>query len=80
MLELALWMLFAQALLGAFDTIWHHELTVALPRCATARMELALHSARALLYGLVFAGLASSSTRSLPITPTAKKNTKFTTQ
>ena len=58
MLELALWMLFAQALLGAFDTIWHHELTVALPRCATARMELALHSARALLYGLVFAGLA----------------------
>lgn len=58
MLELALWMLFGQALLGAFDTIWHHELTVALPRCVAARTELALHSARALLYGLVFAGLA----------------------
>jgi uncharacterized protein len=58
MLELALWLLVAQALLGAFDTLWHHEVTVALPRSPTARRELALHAARALLYAVVFAGLA----------------------
>lgn len=51
-------MLIAQGLLGAIDTIYHHELTAALPRRAGARQELAIHSVRALLYCVVFASIA----------------------
>lgn len=57
-MELIFNLLIIQALMGAFDTIYHHELTVALPRCPTAGLELKIHSIRALLYGLVFFGLA----------------------
>lgn len=51
-------LLIAQGVLGAIDTIYHHELTVALPRRPGAKQELAIHAIRALLYGLVFASLA----------------------
>ncbi|WP_238947620.1 TIGR01777 family oxidoreductase [Caldimonas brevitalea] len=47
-----------QALLGAFDNLWHHELAARLPQRASARRELTLHAAREALYGLLFAGLA----------------------
>jgi len=46
-----------QALLGAFDNLWHHELAARLPQRVSARRELALHAVREALYGLVFIGL-----------------------
>lgn len=55
---LALQLMAAQGCLGAFDTLYHHELTEALPRRPGARRELAIHAARALLYALLFIGLA----------------------
>ena len=51
-------LLLAQALLGAFDNLWHHELGARLPQRASARLELALHAAREAIYGLLFIGLA----------------------
>jgi uncharacterized protein (TIGR01777 family) len=50
--------LFAQALLGAFDNLWHHELGARLPQRASARLELRLHAAREAIYGALFLGLA----------------------
>ncbi|MDR0215117.1 MAG: TIGR01777 family oxidoreductase [Comamonas sp.] len=47
-----------QALVGAFDNFWHHELEARLPQRTSARHELRLHSAREAIYGLLFAGLA----------------------
>jgi uncharacterized protein (TIGR01777 family) len=44
--------------LGAFDTVYHHELTVALPRQRAAAPELRIHATRSMLYGLVFAAMA----------------------
>lgn len=55
---LALQLMAAQGCLGAFDTLYHHELTEALPRQPGARRELAIHAVRALLYALLFIGLA----------------------
>ena len=58
MIDLFINLMILQALMGAFDTLYHHELKVALPRCPTARLELAIHAVRSLLYGVVFMGLA----------------------
>ncbi|MES2318896.1 MAG: NAD-dependent epimerase/dehydratase family protein [Pseudomonadota bacterium] len=55
---LALQLMAAQGCLGAFDTLYHHELTEALPGRATARRELIIHSVRALFYCALFIGLA----------------------
>ncbi|VXC04103.1 TIGR01777 family oxidoreductase [Massilia sp. 9I] len=54
----ALQLMAAQGCLGAFDTLYHHELTEALPQRATARRELAIHATRASIYALLFIGLA----------------------
>jgi uncharacterized protein len=48
----------AQALLGALDNLWHHEITERLPAKRAAAAELALHAARELIYTFVFIGLA----------------------
>ena len=58
MIELFLNLLVVQALLGAFDTIYHHEIKVALPQQVTAKLELKIHAIRAMLYGTLFIGLA----------------------
>lgn len=50
--------MFVQALLGAFDNLWHHELGARLPQRASARHELALHASREAIYGVLFLGLA----------------------
>src|SRR3569832_2953250 len=50
--------MFVQALMGAFDNLWHHELQARLPQRASARKELALHSAREAIYALLFAAFA----------------------
>jgi uncharacterized protein (TIGR01777 family) len=47
-----------QALLGAFDNLWHHEWQARLPHRPSARRELALHAAREALYGVLFAVVA----------------------
>jgi hypothetical protein len=50
-------LLSVQALLGAFDNLWHHELQAKLPQRVSARRELALHATREALYGVLFIGL-----------------------
>lgn len=50
--------LICQALLGAFDNLWHHEWQARLPQQRGARRELRLHAAREALYGALFLGLA----------------------
>ncbi len=57
-LPLALNLLIAQGAMGAFDTVYHHELRAALPKQASAALELRIHAIRAVLYGVLFAGLA----------------------
>jgi len=57
-MRVVLWLLIAQCTLGAFDTVWHHEITERLPGRRSARRELLLHSAREFLYAVVFLGLA----------------------
>jgi len=57
--HLALQLLALQGILGAFDTLYHHELTEALPGRRTARLELSIHAVRALIYGALFVGLSS---------------------
>lgn len=54
----ALLLLALQGLLGAFDTLYHHEFRVGLPRLPLARKELWLHATRASLYAPLFIGLA----------------------
>ena len=53
----ALWLLAAQGVLGAFDTVWYHEWRARLAWHAAARRELALHAARDFLYAVIFATL-----------------------
>lgn len=55
---LALQLMAVQGLLGAFDTLYHHELTEALAQRSSARLELKIHAMRALLYSVLFVGLA----------------------
>jgi len=51
-------LLLIQGVLGALDTLYHHELTVALPRRHSARLELAIHAVRSCCYGVLFLGIA----------------------
>jgi len=46
--------LICQGILGAIDTLWHHEATAKLPSSPTARGELALHGLREAIYAVVF--------------------------
>lgn len=55
----ALNLLIVQGAMGAFDTLYHHELTQDLPHSPRARRELAIHAVRSVLYGLVFASIAN---------------------
>jgi uncharacterized protein len=51
-------LLTAQAVLGAFDNLWHHEITQRLPARRSASTEVGLHAMRELLYGFVFIAFA----------------------
>jgi uncharacterized protein len=57
-MKLLFTLLSVQAVMGAFDNLWHHELQAKLPQRPSARRELALHTAREAIYGVVFIGLA----------------------
>lgn len=54
----AMMLLTLQALLGAFDNLWHHEWQARLPQRHAARHELRLHALREAVYGVLFFGLA----------------------
>ncbi|WP_339496165.1 TIGR01777 family oxidoreductase [Pseudomonas sp. RA_105y_Pfl2_P56] len=58
LLDWAFTLLIAQACLGALDTLYHHELTVALPYRHSARLELSIHALRSCFYGVLFLGIA----------------------
>ena len=59
-MELVLSLLVIQGVMGAFDNLWHHEITERLPQKPSARGELALHAIRAFLYGIIFLALGWS--------------------
>jgi uncharacterized protein (TIGR01777 family) len=50
-------LLLLQVAMGAFDTLYHHELTLRLPWQPGQATELRLHGARNLIYALVFLAL-----------------------
>jgi uncharacterized protein len=54
----ALNLLLLQGLMGGFDTLYHHELSVKLPQRSAARLELVIHAIRAILYAILFLGIA----------------------
>ena len=51
-------LLVLQGVLGAFDTLYNHELVAKLARQPQARGELKLHSAREAVYACLFLGFA----------------------
>src|SRR4051812_47994259 len=51
------YLLAAQGLMGAADTLVNHELVERLPRRLEARREIGLHSIREALYAAIFIGL-----------------------
>jgi hypothetical protein len=54
----ALWLLFVQGVMGAFDTLYYHEWRARLPaRVPGTRPELLLHAARDFFYALLFGTL-----------------------
>ncbi|VAW76620.1 Cell division inhibitor [hydrothermal vent metagenome] len=56
---IALQLMAIQGVLGAMDTIYHHELTEALPQRNSARKELSIHSIRSIIYAVLFIGLSA---------------------
>ena len=56
---LALQLMAFQGCLGAFDTLYHHELTEVLPGRTGARRELSIHATRSLIYSALFIGLSA---------------------
>ena len=62
----ALWIaVFAQMMMGAFDTFYHHEGTERLAWRASQRVELALHGVRNLAYAVMFTALGWFEPRGL---------------
>jgi hypothetical protein len=56
-LRVAIWLLFVQALLGAFDTLYYHEYRLRLPHGHGTRLELRLHAARDFAYAVIIGSL-----------------------
>ncbi len=50
-------MMTLQGLMGAFDTLYHHEFTERLPWKASAAQELWIHGVRNFFYGVIFCSL-----------------------
>ena len=53
----AIWLLFVQALLGAFDTLYYHEYRLRLPHGDATTTELRLHASRDLAYAIIIGTL-----------------------
>ena len=57
-MQVALWLLAIQGLIGAFDTIYYHEWKARLPaRGAQSAPELKIHAARDFFYAVIFGSL-----------------------
>lgn len=57
-MKTVLWLLFAQGVLGAFDTLYFHEWRARLVAGGpSTRLELKLHAARDFIYATLFATL-----------------------
>ncbi|MGD8572850.1 MAG: TIGR01777 family protein, partial [Gammaproteobacteria bacterium] len=64
-MDLILTLIIAQAFIGAYDTIYHHDLREGLPFRPTAALELKIHSMRSFLYSVLFFTMAWSQPRGL---------------
>lgn len=53
----AIWLLFVQALLGAFDTLYYHEYRLGLAHGQGTRIELRLHALRDFAYAVIIGSL-----------------------
>ena len=53
------YLLVVQAVMGGVDTLLNHEIIAKLPRRASARREIGLHSVREATYGALFIGLGA---------------------
>ena len=53
----AIWLLFVQALLGAFDTLYYHEYRLRLPHSHSTATELRLHASRDFAYAVIIGTL-----------------------
>ena len=56
-MTVAIWLLFVQALLGAFDTLYYHEYRLQLPHGQGTTTELRLHAARDFAYAIIIGTL-----------------------
>jgi hypothetical protein len=56
-MTVAIWLLFVQALLGAFDTLYYHEYRLQLPHGHGTTTELRLHAARDFAYAIIIGTL-----------------------
>lgn len=57
-MKLAIYMLLAQGILGALDTVIFHEWKVGLPKRSFAKIELRLHASRDYAYAIIFGSMA----------------------
>lgn len=57
-MQTALILFAIQGLIGAFDNLWHHEITEKLSSKPDARGELILHTIREFIYAVIFIGIA----------------------
>jgi hypothetical protein len=56
-MNVAIWILMAQACLGAFDTLYYHEYRLKLAHSSDTKAELRLHAVRDYLYALIIGTL-----------------------
>ena len=56
-MTIAIWLLFTQALLGAFDTLYYHEYRLRLPHGLGTTTELRLHASRDFAYAVIIGTL-----------------------
>jgi uncharacterized membrane protein YeaQ/YmgE (transglycosylase-associated protein family) len=56
-MTVAIWLLFTQALLGVFDTLYYHEYRLRLPHRHGTAVELRLHAARDFAYAIIIGTL-----------------------
>lgn len=57
-MEIVIYLLIFQGLLGGYDVLWNHEWKEKLPTKPTAALEQKIHGVRELFYAVVFLGLA----------------------
>ncbi len=57
-MNIVIYILIFQGILGGYDVLWHHEWKEQLPTKPTAALEQKIHGLRELFYAVVFLGLA----------------------